>query len=325
MIKGIVTAVKNNKAIILKNDGTFVRMQNKNYSVGQKITFSEKAYIKYAAIAASFIFLFSGVFSGYKLAYTPFSYIYIDINPSIRLDVNVFNKVISVNPLNSDASELIEEFKVTDKHIDVCIDNIIAACEQAEYINESNTDVEIDIMSEHMSVSEYVNSISSKYADTLQMSVRNVSEEESRQADDMGVSVSQLNAIKQYTEVFGGELTDNVRNLKNVSKKKIHRDIEDKKIKDSYIPEEETYKNNGSEHKPQEKSSPRQNVSEYDKTINDTQTSDKSEPAKPNKQTDKETGKIEKTEQKENAKNEKTENKNKKDKQSSKPEKVKNK
>lgn len=238
MIKGMVTAADKNRAVILKTDGTFAEIKNRNYSVGQRIAVSERSYVKYSAIAASLIIFITGAFSGYKLTYTPSSYIYIDINPSIRIDVNAFDRVISVNPLNSDAVELIEASQVKDKDINICINNIINACKDAEYINENNTDIEIDIMSKHIAVSQSVNNVSSKYDGALQFSVHNVSEAESRQAYNMGVSVSKLGAIKKYTEVFGGELSENTVKLKNVSKQKINAEIENKTKDKNYIPQD---------------------------------------------------------------------------------------
>ncbi|MDE5587613.1 MAG: hypothetical protein K2J60_00525 [Acetatifactor sp.] len=57
----------------------------------------------YAAVCACLLFLLIG---GPLLYFTPTSVISIDINPSLELNVNRFDRIISVNGLNADGREL---------------------------------------------------------------------------------------------------------------------------------------------------------------------------------------------------------------------------
>lgn len=49
------------------------------------------------------------VFAGIKLYFTPTTHINIDINPSLDLGINLFYRVVSVEPLNDDGKKLITE------------------------------------------------------------------------------------------------------------------------------------------------------------------------------------------------------------------------
>jgi len=225
MSKGIITAIHEGRAVALKQDGTFIEVKNKNYTVGQSIHLPEKSYKKYAALAASFVLLFLGGISGYVLTHTATSYVYVDINPSLRLDINPFDSVITVVPLNEDAQHLLNHAEVYSKDIRTCVENIITASEEAEYLNEMNADVEISVMSADDEVMAVVASLVERNSEHLAIAAMEVSEEECEEAFEVGISAGRLEAIKAYTEYFGGELEENITLLEEWSIRKIYLEI----------------------------------------------------------------------------------------------------
>lgn len=79
--------------------------------------------LKSMAIAATLcIFLFIG---GYWTYFMPTASISIDINPSVELEVNRFNKVISVKGYNEDGRELAKTLDIRFMDYTDAIDNII--------------------------------------------------------------------------------------------------------------------------------------------------------------------------------------------------------
>ena len=60
----------------------------------------------YYKIPSVMVLFVVAIFSG--LYYSPKSYISIDINPSIEIELNVFNKVINVNASNEDGKTIVE-------------------------------------------------------------------------------------------------------------------------------------------------------------------------------------------------------------------------
>lgn len=225
MSKGIITAIHKGRAVALKQDGTFIEVKNKNYTIGQSIRLPEKSYKKYVALAASFVLLFLGGISGYVLTHTATSYVYVDINPSLRLDINPFDSVITVVPLNEDAEHLLSHAQVYSKDIRTCVENIITASEEAAYLNETNTDVEISVLSADDEVMAVVASLVERNSEHLAIAAMTVSEEECEEALEVGISAGRLEAIKAYTEYFGGTLEENMVLLEELSIRKIYLEI----------------------------------------------------------------------------------------------------
>lgn len=117
-MKAIVAEVDKKHMIVITAAGDFVKIRAKaNIGIGDEIEISPrstyKLYRRAAALAACLmiaVMLTTGVYA----YYTPYSYISVDINPSIGLSLNRFERVISAQPLSQDGAALlksIEEIK----------------------------------------------------------------------------------------------------------------------------------------------------------------------------------------------------------------------
>ena len=106
----------------LKSD-TLLRVRAKLYNNS-----SPRRYLRIkrlTAIAACFVLmLFLGVFS-HNIYYTETAYIDFDINPSLELFVNCFNRVIGANAYNPDGEALLSEVKVKNMSVDKALDELI--------------------------------------------------------------------------------------------------------------------------------------------------------------------------------------------------------
>ncbi len=78
------------------------------------------------ALAVSFA-LCCIIFMGKHLYFTPTAVISIDVNPSLELDVNRFNKVIHVEGYNEDGMELAESLDVLYKNYEYAISEVLEA------------------------------------------------------------------------------------------------------------------------------------------------------------------------------------------------------
>lgn len=108
-MQGVVMDIKNGKAVVFQKNGDMTEVKDKGYQIGQTINITIYPYKNFIVMAACFMLVFITGISGYAVAYRT---IYVDINPSMRLDVNRFDKVISVNPLNDDAVELMKSYLI---------------------------------------------------------------------------------------------------------------------------------------------------------------------------------------------------------------------
>lgn len=92
-------------------------------------------FYKYAAAAASLAFvLFSGTAT--YAYYTPTSSVVVDINPSIELKLNKWNRIIKAIPLNGDGEKVLNSLNVKHKSVNDGLDSIIEEAKKDNFIND---------------------------------------------------------------------------------------------------------------------------------------------------------------------------------------------
>ena len=110
-MKAVVLEVKNNKSVVLMDDGTIEKI-NKVYEVGQEIDVKPsivKFPKKYLAIAASFALAFILGAGGYVYA-APTSYVTMDARLSFEFGLNAFDEVVSIVSLNPEGEKIVADF-----------------------------------------------------------------------------------------------------------------------------------------------------------------------------------------------------------------------
>ncbi len=211
-MRGIVVELQEKRCVILKEDGTFVRRKNRGYAVGRQVQLREAPIGKLTAIAAMLVLLCGlGV-----IWHKPVGYVYMDINPSIRLEVNRFGRVVNTVPLNADAEGLLENGRLRGSITD-CMEDVVLRCRTSGYLSE-NGDVEVHLYTTVDKLSETV--IETAVAlerDRAIVSVYEMSEEDHEAAVKYNMPAKRLDAIRIYTECFGGTMEENMEKLKGVS------------------------------------------------------------------------------------------------------------
>ena len=100
---------------------TYIAQKTHNYTA-HKVR-NHRKVISAAAAACAALALFAGI----KLYFTPTTHINIDINPSLDLGINRFDRVVSVNALNDDGKKLAEtldiKFAAYDEALRRILDN----------------------------------------------------------------------------------------------------------------------------------------------------------------------------------------------------------
>lgn len=140
-MKAVVAEIDKKHMIVITDKGDFVKIKRQiSAAIGDEIEYStRRTYLTYkrlAPIAACFmacIFLSTGVYA----YYTPYSYVSVDINPSIAMSLNRFERVIAVEPLTEDAADFIRDTDDLKNHqIDEAISTIIKSASEKGYIDE---------------------------------------------------------------------------------------------------------------------------------------------------------------------------------------------
>ncbi len=93
--------------------------------------------IFYGALAAvcMALFLLVGI-EGYSWVQTPVSYVAIDVNPSIELALNRFDRVVSVRGYNTEGMEILRDLPLRGKLYTAAIELIMGSKAMAAYLSE---------------------------------------------------------------------------------------------------------------------------------------------------------------------------------------------
>lgn len=136
---GIVMEIKNKKACIMTADGEFaeVKIAGDSPSIGSSytgITVTKIPFFKYASAVACLLLFTSigGVAYGY---YKPITSIVLDLNPSLELKANKWNRIIKTLPLNNDGEKLLASLNVKNKSIDEALSMILNEAENEHFID----------------------------------------------------------------------------------------------------------------------------------------------------------------------------------------------
>ena len=97
--------------------------------------FSKKRFIPIIAGAALAFTICIGMIGLYN---ENFQTIYIDVNPSIALKLNRFDRVIGVEFLNDDAKDLLSDVKLVGADATAAVQTVISACDSAGYVKEDS-------------------------------------------------------------------------------------------------------------------------------------------------------------------------------------------
>jgi len=106
-------------------------------------------YKKAVAVAASVMILagsVAGVSLG-KLLNTTVATVTVDVNPSIDIDVNYFDRVVKVAARNEDAQEVLEGTDFKGEKVQVCVENIVKVLAQHEYLSDKSNSVLVSVTS----------------------------------------------------------------------------------------------------------------------------------------------------------------------------------
>ena len=111
-MKAVIVECSNSAAVALCDDGTFKKLKNKGYSIGQELFIKQKhstnRMVQKLSICASLaLVLLSFVGIGSYSYVEPYSYVSLDINASIEYALNRYDKVISVSGIKDEGQQVV--------------------------------------------------------------------------------------------------------------------------------------------------------------------------------------------------------------------------
>lgn len=139
-LKALVVEVEGKYAIVLDKDGTFKKIKNNGkLSAGSETDLPVNPAVRFpgamrtAAVAAAFVIVAGIGFGAYSYA-TPYSYIEMDINPSVEITANRYDRILQVKALNDDGKVVIGDMDFKNKSLSEGVKNIVGISIEKGYL-----------------------------------------------------------------------------------------------------------------------------------------------------------------------------------------------
>lgn len=186
----------------------FISEKTRNYTV-QKRRKSNYIYAA-AACAVCTVMLF---FGGYSIYFSPKAEISVDINPSIELSVNRFDRVISVKEFNNDGELLARDIDVKHKKYTQAIDEIV----KNEKIEALMTQEEIltltVVSSDEEKTENMIASLEKCTAGEKNAYCYSATADEAREAHRLGLSFGKYRAFLKLQKLNPDITADDVKDM----------------------------------------------------------------------------------------------------------------
>lgn len=277
-MKGIIVEKKNGYAILLTKEGQFEKVKDKTeYSIGGEYDIRNNYFInkKFASVAASVALVLGMSTAAYGYV-TPSEYVTIDINPSVELVVNMFNKVIKVKPLNNDGTKVVENLALNNKNLQEAVNLVVKSAKEEGYLAQGlNNEILVTVCAKNdnrekatateTKIGEEVKKeLELEKVDYTPINTQSITAERQEEAERLGISSGKMNLIekiekvqpginyKEYSEKPVKELMKEVKEIKK-EKKATENENKDKNKNEQNKEVDKTKQENVQPEKKQEK------------------------------------------------------------------------
>ncbi|HQO69685.1 MAG TPA: hypothetical protein PLH71_05245, partial [Clostridia bacterium] len=147
-MKAVIVDVRKKTAAMLCDDGSIIKIRNRNYTIGKEVDAgmtTKIMTIKTAiTVAAASLLLALGL--GTSSYYVPARYVSVDINPSIEYSLNMYNRVVDVKGVNQDGENILEELNIKalkNKKIEDALSMTISQAAKEGYLQAEGSGIMI--------------------------------------------------------------------------------------------------------------------------------------------------------------------------------------
>lgn len=210
--------------------------------------YMKKKFIFAASLAVLFLGGSTGAYAYYQ---TPVSYLSLDINPSVELGINAFDKVVQVEAYNEDGEKILEEVDIVGSDVTEAVGELVSSADNNGYIAEDGSTVvsvttETDneeVATELETVAEEgVNSALEETEKEVVVHKDNIALARRDEARKLGITPGKLNLIQKLQavdpdatveEYKDASVNEIMKTIKNIRKNGNAKDIIDKDIIDT--------------------------------------------------------------------------------------------
>lgn len=205
---------------------------------------------KFLVAASLAVLCLGGSTGAYAYYQTPVSYLSLDINPSVELGINAFDKVVQVEAYNEDGEKILEEVDVIGSDVTEAVGELVSSADNNGYIAEDGSTVvsvttETDneeVATELETVAEEgVNSALEETEKEVVVHKDNIALARRDEARKLGITPGKLNLIQKLQavdpdatveEYKDASVNEIMKTIKNIRKNGNAKDIIDKDIID---------------------------------------------------------------------------------------------
>lgn len=253
-MKAVIVEIKGRSAAVLSDDGCIEHVKNSNYKIGQVIEMHETSIRRpsrlkvLATAAAAFIVLCSTSALAY---FTPYSYVSVDVNPSVALSLNIFDRVLSVTAVNADGEEVLQNIEVgslNNQKIDDAISVLVEEITAEGYFSEdgaivvataSNDEAKAEELAEQLQESVQ-QATQEQTGEEVEVEVISVGYARVQEARELGVTPGKLNLVEKLQASAADPESINIEEWLHKSVKEIQKATkENKKAAKAGLPGEE--------------------------------------------------------------------------------------
>lgn len=286
-MKYIVLEIRDKKVVLLSDDGTITIAKNQNYLIGQEffetnsspnriISFRKEQIMKIKgkiiAVSSAVAVLIAFVSLGAYSYYTPYSYVSLDVNPSIAYAINRFDRVIHVSGVNDDGTEILTNINLEQlrfKDINTAIEETINEIADEGYLSTDDSGMMITTASENdekaLELAETLTASVTKKMDidgiTTELRVEAVGYERVLEARELGVTPGKLNLVEKLIEASEDESVDQ-REWLQKSVKDIMVKTKEAKERNKINQSDDSEQSENAEHEQEENTEQEKNQSE---------------------------------------------------------------
>jgi hypothetical protein len=152
--KGKIMEILDSHAVVMTREGHFNRIERKeSMRIGAEVIYTSNDLVKKPAskrvwgfsfkaqVAVAMFVMLALVISQVAMP-AAYAVVSLDINPSLELTVDASRKVVSINPINSEADELLESYVLNEnKDLHAVINELIKLSSDMGYLTSENHNV----------------------------------------------------------------------------------------------------------------------------------------------------------------------------------------
>ena len=241
-MRAIVVELDGADVVVMNKKGQFIKLKNSgNLKVGYEIDIPDgislgRNFMRRAVAIAAILIFALGLSSYGVYSYTkPYSYITVDINPSMEIVTNRFDRVLSVRALNDDGLQLLKSGVYKNRKLNEAVGSIIESAINEGYIKSEEENAVILTVASLNEAKAHVLEEGISYtvkrelddSDCIstELKVVRLNAEKREEARDMGISPGKLLLISQLKELDGSISVDEQKGMPVKSIMKAIKDI----------------------------------------------------------------------------------------------------